>query len=130
MRFVTEMLADDVFGGILYFMKTEGKSKFCTDPNIIHEAIYNLREKKEFKNVLNKFTFDTRGIYPRSRRLENSINHFQLSGFLERINPKFSVFKITDFIDDYFKKDIKDIFSEQQKKQLNGIAKEFAEMVE
>lgn len=131
MRFVNEVLADDVWIGILYFVKTEmKKDRFCTDPAIIHSAIYELREKEEFKNMLNKFAFDTRGIYPRSRTLENSINHLQLAGLLERTNPRFSVFEIKDSTRKYFEEDLENLFNKQQKEQLKNMAIEFVKMVE
>lgn len=131
MRFVNEVLADDVWVGILYFMKTEmRKGRFCTDPELIHGAIYELRKKEEFKKMLNKFAFDTRGIYPRSRELESSINHLQLAGLLERTNPRFSFFEIKNSTIKYFKEDLENLFSNQQKEQLKNIAIEFAKMVE
>ena len=35
MKFTNEILTDDVFVGMLYFMKVEGKNKFCTDTEVI-----------------------------------------------------------------------------------------------
>lgn len=131
MHFENEILADDVWIGILYFMKTEGgENRFSTDPEIIHSAIYELRKKDEFKDMLNKFVFDTRGFYPRSQTLENSINHLQLAGLLERTNPRFSFFEIKDSTNKYFKEDLENLFNEQQKEQLKKMAIEFAKMVE
>lgn len=83
---------DDIIMAILSKMKNDYIPK---DPGVIHHAIYELKQKSEFRDLLDDFSFDTSGILPFSDLLDTVLFRLETSCILGTLNPRYEQYELS-----------------------------------
>lgn len=117
-------LSDDIVAGVLNFIPKD--TRYITGDRIkIHKTIFEL-QKEEYP-LLKPFVFSNKGISPISQVLEGTLARLLLARIISYDNPDYYRFKIRKVARKYIKENLMKDFSEEEKKQLEEIAKKFAE---
>jgi len=72
--------------GLLAYSEEE---TFPIDRKFLHGFMKNVRDKEEYRDFLEEFSFSEVDIYPFSRLFEEVINNLLLSGILKALNPAY-----------------------------------------
>ena len=109
---------EDVIMAIFYKIKNENIPK---DHAIIQEAIFKLQGSQKYQHILKEFTFDTSGLTPYSRLLEEVLTRLETFCILGTINPKYDTYQVNrEFLLRGF-----DRFPDEHKSVLCEISQEF-----
>lgn len=84
---------DDVIMAILSKLRAISIPK---DPAIIHDAIFRLRQKDEFYELLSEFQFDNSGLVPFSEMLDRVLFRLETSSILGTLNPKYEFYDLPE----------------------------------
>lgn len=117
---VPKYLPSDIVAGMLAYVD---KDYFTGNPKRLHETIYELR--KHFK-ILKAFPFSKYDVYPFSRELEKVLFSLQRARIIGMENPDFERFVIKKEGKKYINERILKRFTENEKKILKKIGKQFA----
>ena len=115
-------VADDVIAAMLSFVKA---GSFKGDPKLIHETIFDL--KKRYPELLEDFAFSDpeHDVYPLSPLLERVLSRLQLSRIIRMENPDFETYIFKVRARNYTRKNILSRFDNDEKLQLEEMAKDF-----
>ncbi|PKM80491.1 MAG: hypothetical protein CVU89_13135 [Firmicutes bacterium HGW-Firmicutes-14] len=92
-KFIDETVTpDDLIIAILSNIKHDYIPK---DPGIIHRAIFELKQKEEFNELLDEFSFDTSGILPFSDLLDTVLFRLETSCILGTLNPRYEKYELS-----------------------------------
>jgi hypothetical protein len=106
----------DILAMILYFFGDE--AQFTTDYKELHEAFYEFRNEKYFK----EFTFKQTGLYPYSELLEKTMSQLSIAGLLNCFNPVYRKFEISKESRERIEKSSFIKFTEEERKELREIS--------
>jgi hypothetical protein len=121
----SKIVSDDIIAGILGFIEPLEKTSYLKgDPRVIHETIFNLRDKHPFLQV---FAFSKSDVYPFSRHLERVLSRLQVARLLGMENPDFKRFIVRHKAKQVIRERIHKRFNNEQLNELRKIAKEFGE---
>ena len=112
------MTPDDVVMGILSGLDTNSIPK---DPQVLHRAIYDLKESNADNGLLQKFSFDTSGITPFSDLFDRVLFRLETANFLGTLNPRYAVYELKK---EQLQKSL-DKFSKQEKSVLEQMSRDF-----
>jgi len=113
---------DDVIMGILSGLDEDTISK---DPGIFHQAIYELKKKDAYNELLQEFEFDISGLAPFSDLLDRVLFRLETSNILGTLNPRYAMYELQkEQLKQGFNK-----FSDEQKELLLKMSQEFASLV-
>ncbi len=70
--------------------------EFNNDPKIIHTTIAQLKQKPEYKELLEEFDFLDYDTYPYSPLLGRTLNRLQESRLLSSINPGYEKYQMNE----------------------------------
>lgn len=82
---------DDIIMALLSEMKGNYIPK---DPEIIHRAMYELKQEAEYKDLLKEFRFDVSGLTPFSDLLDRVLFRLEAACILGTINPRFKKYEL------------------------------------
>jgi hypothetical protein len=108
----------DTLAMILYYFGDE--SEFTTDYKELHEAFYEFRNEKYFK----EFTFKETGLYPYSELLEKIMSQLSIAGLLNCFNPVYRKFEISKESRERIEKSSFIKFNDEERKELREISKQ------
>ena len=115
-----EITTTDILKAILSQI---GKENIAKKPSNIHEIFFELSLKVKYKKIFEKFYFDTCGIVPFSKELDEVLFRLETSNILKVNNPSYRDYVLTDkkeFLDESYNK-----FNEADKEIIKEIADEF-----
>lgn len=110
----------EVVAGVLAFLAFLQVEEIPSRKKILHSAFYDMREQG--LEVLSRFRFDTRGMFPYSPTLEQATSNLATSLLLERNNPRLNAYRITDKLKNHFENHVKPKTSDDERDQMLKIA--------
>ena len=116
--------SDDIVATIFSLVQTE---RIPLDVRRIHTAIHEL--KKKYPEMLTKFTFSQKDVYPFSRLLERVLFRLQNSSLISTVNPDFKICIVSKESKEYVHKNIQPSFSDDEQEKLKQMAKMFERLV-
>jgi hypothetical protein len=81
---------DDVIASIFSFLP----SKFSNNPKIIHKKLFELKQNKDYNNLLADFEFINHYDYPYSPLLSRVLNRLQETRLLSSLNPSYDIYEM------------------------------------
>ena len=90
---------DDIVIAVLHFLKAE-QNTFPADREFLHEAFYKM--KSDFPELLGDMEFRTKGMFPESLVLDQTLGNLEAARALHRKNADPSYYQIEDVIDRSF----------------------------
>lgn len=115
---------DDIVKAILF--KTS-ETTIPKDPSIIHKVFFQLKETREYHDLLNEFSFDLSGLSPFSELLDRVLFRLEISCILKTPNPSYEKYTINSS-DKTFEKSFNK-FGEEEKKIISEISQTFSSLI-
>jgi len=91
----------------------------------LHEIVYNLAKRRDYKNFLQNYIFDYQSYFPYSREFQTDLINLQQAGLLESPNPDFRNYNIKERLKTTFKANAKEKFSDAEILLLQKMSKDF-----
>lgn len=120
---------EDVVVG-LFALRSGDKPRFPADAVNIQKAVAGLRSNATFEPLFDDFAFDTRDYFPYSDYLEEVIDGLQLSGYLERTNPRGAYYSTRPALKRLFESSIQEKFTKEELERLRQASEEFFKVVD
>jgi hypothetical protein len=120
---------EDVIVGLIALREEPAGARFAADTVRIHRAIARLRKDDRFSQLFRELAFDERDYFPYSDSLEGILDGLQLSGYLERTNPRGAHYLSLPSLQSMFDSSIRQKFGEQELESLRQASAEFFAML-
>jgi hypothetical protein len=125
------LLPDDVLAAILALAKQVSKQQrlvFRGHDSELQRVFRRL--VREYRHpLLEQFVFSDRGPEPFSPILSESISRLQLSGLIGRENPDYEMLFLRPAAQDYFQRDLRRRFTDEEIRELKKVARRFWQLV-
>lgn len=116
------IVPDDVIMGILSGLSDNSISK---DPGVFHQAIYDLKKKSDYSELLKEFNFDTSGLTPYSDLLDRVLFRLETANILGTLNPRYAMYELQkEQLKQRFEK-----FPSNKKTLLRQMSKDFTSLI-
>ena len=127
----TTILPDDILTAILEIARQQkGVSQLAFEGHDEDlQTVFFKLAGNDKKGLLSSFVFSDAGPRPYSPVLNDSVSKLQLAGLVGRQNPDYEVVFTTAAAQGYYEHVLSKRLSEEEKKELTEVAKEFLSLI-
>jgi hypothetical protein len=121
---------EDVIVGLLALTENAaGGVRFPADTVRIHKGVATLRKDSRFSDLFGGLAFDARDYFPYCDSLEGILDGLQLSGYLERTNPRGTHYLSLPSLRAMFDSNIRQKFTDDELASLREASAKFFAML-